>query len=346
MPADSTRQVDAIIVGAGLAGTTLAWMLQAQGHSVVLIGNSQAGASHAAAGLITPVTGTALRAEPDFARLLAAALRHYRSVEQSTVSSLLSAQPIRRILSAPKERKAWRNRGALGIAYADGCMNPRHIALRCGFRLDVRAYLNSAHTALAVANCMINAHVHDDDIDETTSGINIARLGLHANQLILCRGAEERHSTLFTGVTWRCAKGEVLHVRSTQPFADYRIHGNGVWLSPAQDDTALLGATYAWDDLDNLTSDAARDTLLAKAQDLAPGPLHVIKHYAGVRPIVEGRRPVIGPAKPRGRIHILNGLGSKGVLYAPFLAQQMILHLTSHAPVPERFAWRVRAKCD
>ena len=49
----------------------------------------------------------------------------------------------------------------------------------------------------------------------------------------------------------------------------------------------------------------------------------IIKQVVGIRPITHDRHPVIGihPASPL--IGIFNGLGSKGALTAPLLANQM-----------------------
>lgn len=334
--------LDVIVVGGGLAGTTLAWHLKRSGYAVMLVGDGAPGASQAAAGLITPVTGKALRAEPDYARLLASACEHYRAVEASVNSQFLEAQDVRRQLSSAKERNAWAQQGALGIPYTDTTDVNDQITLRCAYRLDVRRYLATSRSAFEAQGSFITEHVDDDDLAPSKQYVDLPRLGLRARHVVFCRGAAERDSTLFAGLTWRCAKGEVLRVTAAQPMPAYRLHGNGIWLSPLDERSYLLGATYSWDVLDNKTTAEAKDILLKKATQLVPASLRVVEQFAGVRPIVAGRRPVAGAARQHDRLHVLNGLGSKGALLAPFVARCVAGQLFGDTPIPRRYAWRTR----
>ena len=48
-----------------------------------------------------------------------------------------------------------------------------------------------------------------------------------------------------------------------------------------------------------------------------------MKHFAGVRPTVKDRRPLVGTHSGLNSIHILNGLGTRGVMLGPYLANQL-----------------------
>jgi len=71
----------------------------------------------------------------------------------------------------------------------------------------------------------------------------------------------------------------------------------------------------------------ARMDLITKLQEFVTAPVEIMNQQAGIRPIAHDRFPVIGlhPAYPS--IGILNGLGSKGALIAPWLAHQMAEYL-------------------
>ena len=76
------ERVDFVIVGQGLAGTTLAWQLLRRGRSVLVI-DREGGvtSSRIAAGLITPVTGKRLAKSWRWEELYPAAVAFYRSLE-------------------------------------------------------------------------------------------------------------------------------------------------------------------------------------------------------------------------------------------------------------------------
>ena len=59
----------------------------------------------------------------------------------------------------------------------------------------------------------------------------------------------------------------------------------------------------------------------------ARGEVELIDHTAGVRPASRDRRPIIGTVKDHSRLAVLNGLGARGVLLAPWSAQHLIAHL-------------------
>src|SRR5580700_10616404 len=100
---DSLR--DFVIVGQGLAGTTLAWQLHRRGCRVLVVdrqsGNSS---SRIAAGLITPVTGKRLAKSWRLDEVYPAALAFYHWVEAQMGQTVLLQRPSFRIFQDEPER--------------------------------------------------------------------------------------------------------------------------------------------------------------------------------------------------------------------------------------------------
>jgi glycine/D-amino acid oxidase-like deaminating enzyme len=64
----------------------------------------------------------------------------------------------------------------------------------------------------------------------------------------------------------------------------------------------------------------------------------VIRQSAGVRPVIKiDNRPIVGVHPDQPRLAVLNGLGSKGALQAPFAANQLIAYLEKGTPVHPEF---------
>ena len=61
--------------------------------------------------------------------------------------------------------------------------------------------------------------------------------------------------------------------------------------------------------------------------------LEVVDHVAGVRPVVRASKLVMGLHPSEARVGFFNGLGSKGVLTAPFFATQFAGHLCGEGEI-------------
>ena len=67
-----------------------------------------------------------------------------------------------------------------------------------------------------------------------------------------------------------------------------------------------------------------KNKLLKKVATLGDFEFKVVDQKAGVRPTTKDRRPLIGKHPTLENMYIFNGLGSKGVMLAPFLSTQLI----------------------
>ncbi|MCW3075505.1 MAG: dependent oxidoreductase [Bacteroidetes bacterium] len=59
----------------------------------------------------------------------------------------------------------------------------------------------------------------------------------------------------------------------------------------------------------------------------------ILKHEAGVRPSSKDRRPIVGPHPLHSNMHVFNGLGTKGVMLAPYFANNFVLFYLQKQPL-------------
>ncbi|WP_320019019.1 FAD-dependent oxidoreductase [Labilibaculum manganireducens] len=78
---------------------------------------------------------------------------------------------------------------------------------------------------------------------------------------------------------------------------------------------------------EELTLEARMD-LLGRLDNLISLPYTVVNHWAGIRPTVIDRRPVLGTHPLHKHVAIFNGLGTKGVMLAPYFAREMVRFLS------------------
>ena len=64
-------------------------------------------------------------------------------------------------------------------------------------------------------------------------------------------------------------------------------------------------------------------------------PYTIVEQSAGIRPTVKDRRPLLGVHPKHTRLALFNGLGTRGVMIAPKMAQELYQHLSEGTPLEE-----------
>jgi glycine oxidase len=338
-----TASFDVLILGLGLAGSTLAWRLAERGASVAVIdrgGVDEIGnpsASHVAAGLITPVTGKRLTVADDFSELWATAEAFYRCVEKRCGESVLEVAPAVRVFTDADERRTFLDRlgqGKLGdhARLADDNELPCGVPAPHGAfvmphaaRLRVATYLDATRQWLESEGRFLLATIGPEcDIERTADSICVPRLGVTSRRLVLCQGFTPQSPRWMAAVKFRPAKGEVLMIESPD-YRDERVVHHGVWIAPEEGGAGRyrIGSTTEWARLDSTPTDAARTELLSRLSAAGINDSQVVEQLAAVRPATYDRKPTYGFSPDAPSVGWLNGLGAKGSLWAPFYANEM-----------------------
>ena len=322
-----------IVVGAGLAGTTLAWQLRRSGQSFALVDKAEAvTSSRVAAGLMTPITGKRLTKTWRHDDLFPTAVAFYRDVESATGASFFHPRPIVRILKNDREHANYSKRraefGAL-VRELDPPLNSAWFPTTDGFemptaaQLDVTKYLDASRAFFG--GQFLEADVSTEDVTMSAEGVTLPRLDLRGDYLIFCQGFAASRNPLTSDLPFRAAKGEILTVR-IDDFDERRTVNNGHWLTPTGTDLWRFGATYSWSDFSNTPTAEARIELQAALKEMINRPFEIVDQSAAVRPILAGQKPWIG-LLDGSRVGVFNGLGSKGSLMAPHFAGELAARL-------------------
>ena len=345
---DRHRQVDVAILGLGLAGATLAWEAHAAGLDIVIVDDADtAAASRVAAGLVTPVTGRKLKPQPGFAELAETALRHYRQAGSLTGVQCYFERPALRLLTEDKEYAAWAGieandnelieewSGALpaGIV-SDGLP----ALMPAAGRLAIADFVASTRDYFAARGALVPGTVDDTSVAPRGDAVAIEQVGTLVRHAVFCRGYRDATNPFFPELRWRAAKGQILELNCPGFDRGWTVHGTGIWLTADRDERVLAGATYEWDSLDATVTRAASDQLSDAVRAILGCPFAVVGQRAAVRPIVEGRKPVIGHSRKSDRVWMFNGLGSKGALFAPTIAGLLVAHISKRRSIPSPYS--------
>jgi len=291
------------VIGFGLVGACVALQLQRAGHKVRVVDDGLPGSSHVAAGLLNPVAGRNFEISRDLAESLEVALPFYRELGED----LFHALPITRLWSDAKDRAKFerkREQFESWIARVDD----EGVTWKGGGWLDCPGFLKAARREFLKGG---------GGFTEQSS----------EREAVWCTGAAGLIRGDFPNVEHRSAKGEILTVR-IPGWNEKRILIRGGWIIPIGEDLYRTGATYEWDDLDSGPTEAGRETVEQILRKFTSHDYEIVDHVAGVRPIIDRSHPSIRYQEGRG--WFVNGLGSKGVIYAPSLALEVVREVSGN----------------
>ncbi len=305
------------IAGQGLAGTLLAWALERRGRTFELYDpGHKTSASRVGAGLVNPVTGERWALAPGWAERATAAKSFYREIEAAWGVALVTDLRVRRAWRDEAEGRWVRakvGRGELAPWVTPAGLERDAAWIEGAWRVDLPALLAAGRRRWRGQGCLREAALRSDETEWAVTG-SARELG----PVIWCTGAAETRVPDL-----RAVGGETLELvvgGAAGELPPGVVRHDGVWVLPVGGGRAWVGASFIRDESERL---ARREELRARARrQLADRDWCELAVLAGYRMTTADRLPAAGWLPGReGREGILNGLGSKGVLWGPGLAE-------------------------
>ena len=337
------QEADYLIVGHGLAGATLARALRRRGQRVVVLDTAQPdSATRVAAGLINPVAGKRFALSWRINDLLPAAQRLYRELAAEAGRPLYHEQPILKLFGSVREQNDVLARSA-GSPWGDYVTDPARplpdvpgleqpyggLELRHGGWVDTTALLDVL-AADARQNGELRLETFVPELLVADAGGANYGPGLRVRRVVFCEGAAAVHNPWFSWLPLTPNQGEVLDVEAPGLPPDYVLN-RGAYVVPLGEGRVRVGATYRWPPFAPEPTAEAREELTQRLRELTSVPFRVTGQRAGIRPAVRDRKPLLGTHPAHPALAVFNGLGSKGVLLAPRLAELLADHLETGA---------------
>lgn len=357
----NSTSLDAIVFGAGLAGSILADTLAANGKRILVVDDPQRSlCSRVAAGLINPIGGKRLNLVWRADTLIPFATDYYRTLEEKFATKLFHPHPIVRLFANPQEKRIWETK-ATDPAYRNwshtldtASLDPPFqnsefggVSIRRSGYLDTTAILTALHTQMRSENTLLESRFSYDEIKFTAnSGVQFR--GRQARHAIFCEGHFATENPYFPEVPFKPAKGVIGRVSIEGSPLD-SIVLKGKFLIPLRDGTYRVGATYNWTERDDQPDPDGIEELETFLQCHFPNKWRWIEKHAGVRPATAGAYPLVGPSPHETNALAFNGFGSKGSLQIPQFAQELTAFIANGTPLipevlPQRFSKKTKAE--
>ncbi|WP_299703594.1 FAD-binding oxidoreductase [uncultured Pontibacter sp.] len=322
---------DFIVVGHGIAGATLAYTLRKQGQQVLVIDEPKANsASRVAAGLVNPVAGKRFAKSWLVDTLLPFADVFYDELEAHFQKQLFFHKPIYKVFSTIEEQNNWMAKSAgdtwseyIGATYTQStgaeAVHDQYggITIKQGGYLLVADTLDLLLQNLQKDDALLPERFDVNQLQLTKQGVSYKNI--QAKHMVFCEGWQAVHNPYFKWLPLQPTKGEVLEVK-TEDFNPECIYNKAVYVVPVGEGRFKIGATYNWREADELPTAEGKAELSERFEQITAIPYQLRNHWAGIRPAVRDRRPLIGRHPEHAQLSVFNGMGSKGVLMAPYLA--------------------------
>ncbi|WP_224491574.1 NAD(P)/FAD-dependent oxidoreductase [Robertkochia flava] len=335
--------IDYIIVGCGLAGIAFAEELEKQGKNYLVFDNRSQVSSHVAGGMYNPVILKRFTPVWRASEQLAVLDSYYSGLEKKLGVQLNSPMRLLRKFATIEEQNNWFQ--ATDHPLLSPFMNTRLHHLNLEGIHDPHGYgevLNAGWVNTAKLQECYMAHLEQSgNLKRETFDYNRLsredggwRYGaMEVKHVVFCEGYGIKNNPFFDFLPLNGTKGELLEVEIPDLDIDF-ILKSSVFLLPLGDHRYKVGATYKWQDKTNTPTQASREELTEKLEKFLKLPYTVKEHLAGIRPTVADRKPLFGSHPEYSNLFVFNGLGSRGVMIAPWAAPLLFRHIESGEGLP------------
>ncbi len=326
------NKVDYIVVGCGLASIAFCEQLRMQNKSFVVFDDGSQTSSLVAAGLYNPVILKRFSEVWKAKEQLEIALPLYHKIEEDLNIKIDYKLQLLRRFSSIEEQNLWFN--ASDKPKLEPYLSTRlskntneYIDAPFGFgevlhagRLDTETLIGSYKEFLENNESLEPIKFQYDDLLIKDSSLQYKNL--IAKQIVFAEGFGVNKNPFFNFIPLNGTKGEVLTIKAPKLKIDFAIKSS-VFIIPIGHNLYTVGSTYNWEEKSNVPTEAGKTELLSKLLTFISCDFKVIDHVAGIRPTVKDRRPLVGRHPEHKNLYVLNGLGTRGVMIAPYVAKKL-----------------------
>lgn len=336
------EMIDYIIVGAGLGGIAFAETALRHKKKVVLFDNNSQTSSRIAGGLYNPVILKRFTALANAQQQLDVMKSFYRRIEAISPEKFDVEMPVLRKFFSIEEQNNWfhaADKTTLSAFLSTQLIHVEYNGIESPFGygevlqtgyVDTAKLLAEFHKYFRLQNVFEESAFDYSQITFEDGFIQYNEL--KTKHIVFAEGFGMHNNPFFNYLPLDGTKGELFIIEAPNLNLDVIVNTN-VFILPLGNHLFKVGATYEWDDKTNDPTEAGKVELLAKIREIITVDFEIVEHLAGVRPTVKDRKPLLGTHPEYDRLHILNGLGTRGVMLAPAMSEILFDHIENGTEV-------------
>lgn len=334
--------IDYLIVGSGLAGISFAEIALQHNKSIRVLNDDSQNSSKIAGGLYNPVIlkrFTVLNQAEEQLRIM----HEFFSFLEKKLNTKVDFQtPILRKFFSAEEQNNWfaaSDKVKLAPFLSTSLISKKYSSIDSPFGfgevlqtgyIDTASLLVKYKEYLAQYKLLTEESFDYSLLKEKENGVEYK--DIQARHIIFAEGFGMHANPYFKHLPLDGTKGELLVIKAPDLDLDVIINAS-VFILPLGDALFKVGATYEWDDKTAIPTEEGKKELVEKIKEVINCDFEIVSHFAGVRPTVKDRKPLVGTFSGSNSIHILNGLGTRGVMLGPAMAKELFEHIEYQKPL-------------
>ena len=334
--------VDYIIIGCGLAGISFAEIALINNKSILIIDDKSQNSSRIAGGLYNPVILKRFSEVWKAQEQLVLMDDFYNQVEAKLETKFNFKLPILRKFFSIEEQNNWfaaSDKNNLSPFLSTNLISKKYKSIDSPYNYGEVLHTGYVDTALLldkykqylIENSLLIEESFDYSLIEFFD-FGIKYKNRKANHIIFAEGFGLHRNPFFNYLPLDGTKGELFIIKAPNLNLDVIIN-TSVFILPLGNDLFKVGATYNWKDKTDVPTDEGKQELMDRIREIITCDFEIIKHFAGVRPTVKDRRPLVGTCQKYKSLHILNGLGTRGVMLGPAMAEALFDSIENKIPL-------------
>ncbi len=343
-----------MIIGAGLAGISFAETALRNNKKILVIDSGQNASSKVAAGLYNPVILKRFTPVWDAQNQLQLLDEFYNILEVKLYQQFDFKKPILRKFFSIEEQNNWYIASdKLGLtpflstklitSKFHGIESPYDYGevKETGY-IQVSSLLESYKLYLQDSNLYLQESFNYGLLQVENDYINYS--GVRAKHIVFAEGFGMHQNPFFNNLPLDGVKGELFIIKAPQLDLDVIVN-TSVFILPLGEHLFKVGATYNWNDKTGTPTQEGKIELIERIREILTCEFEIVSHYAGIRPTVKDRKPLVGKHPDYKNMFILNGLGTRGVMLGPSMAKALFDFIEDGVPLaPEININRFRKK--
>jgi glycine oxidase len=334
--------IDYLIIGSGLAGISFSEMALQNNKSILVVDNNSQNSSKIAGGLYNPVILKRFSEVWQAQEQLVVMNEFFAVLEKKLNCKVNFKLPILRKFFSIEEQNNWfaaSDKVNLAPFLSTHLISKKYSGINSPFGygevlqtgyVDAALLLDKYKEYLVKNELYLEESFDYDALKAEDEGIQYKNI--QAKHIIFAEGFGMHANPFFKHLPLDGTKGELLIIKALNLDLDVIVN-TSVFILPLGNHLYKVGATYNWKDKTDLPTEEGKAELVERIKEVISCDFEIVSHFAGVRPTVKDRKPLIGTHPNHNAIHILNGLGTRGVMLGPAMAKVLIEYIEYKKPL-------------
>ena len=334
---------DYIIVGAGLGGIAVSEELLKLGKTIKVFENHSQSSSTVAGGVFNPIILKRFTLAWQADEQMRLALPFYKGLENKLKTTLVKKLPIYRKFNSVEEQNNWFT--AMDKPLISLFLDPNLVPsvnpnipsdfsfgrVKMTGAINTKLLLEKYKEYLESLGASESSDFEYDQLELQENGCTYK--GIQARRVVFCDGFGLTKNPYFNYLPLRGNKGEYLIIKAKDLDLKVAVKSS-VFILPLGNDLYKVGATYDNVDKTESPTPGAKEKLLSQLSKIITCEFEVIDQVAGIRPATSDRKPLVGQHPKYEQLYCCNGFGSRGVLIAPTVANQLVSFIEKGTALP------------